>query len=135
MAAANDANWAGAAFGATADGAGSVASMGRRVLAFLLDIGLSAAIALIFTWPEAPRNLSLLVWAAMTVVTVALFGITPGHAALGLRVASVRGALFVGLWAVPRTVLIFLVLPPLIVDADGRGLHDRWCRTIVLQTR
>jgi uncharacterized RDD family membrane protein YckC len=38
-------------------------------------------------------------------------------------------------WAVPRTALVFLIVPPLVVNADGRGLHDRLCRTIVLRTR
>jgi len=45
------------------------------------------------------------------------------------------GGDFVGLWAIPRTLLIFLIIPPLLVNADGRGLHDRLCRTIVLRLR
>lgn len=127
--------WPGQRFGAAADGPGSVASMGRRALAFLLDIFLAAAIGYVITYPAAPENLALLIWAGMTIFTVAIFGITPGHAALGLRVASVQGAIFVGAWAIPRTALIFVVIPALIVDADGRGLHDRWTRTIVLRSR
>jgi uncharacterized RDD family membrane protein YckC len=127
--------WPGQRFGATATGVGSVASLGRRVAAFLIDIALSAALALAFTWPEPPQNLSLYIWAGVTVFTVALFGITPGHAAMGLRVASIRGATFLGAWAIPRTALIFVIVPPLFTDEDGRGLHDRLCRTIVLRTR
>jgi uncharacterized RDD family membrane protein YckC len=127
--------WPGRRFGATAAGVGSAASMGRRVGAFVIDIGLSAALALAFTWPEPPKNLSLYIWAGVTVLTVALFGMTPGHWALGLRVASIHGATFVGAWAIPRTVLVFLIVPPLLTDADGRGWHDRLCRTIVLRTR
>ncbi len=109
--------------------------MSRRTGAFLIDIGLSAVLALTFTWPQPPQNLSLAIWAGVTVLTVALFGITPGQAAVGLRVASVRGATFLGAWAILRTALIFLLVPALLVDADGRGLHDRLCRTIVLRTR
>lgn len=127
--------WPGKRFGAAESGADAVASMGRRVSAFLIDVALAAAVALSFTWPEAPRNLSLVVWAGMTILTVALVGATPGHWALGIRVASVRGGVFVGAWAVPRTVLIFLVIPAVIVDSDGRGLHDKLCRTIVLRSR
>lgn len=135
MTATQEQDWPGKIFGATASGVGSVASMGRRVAAFLIDIAVAALVAFAFTWPDAPQNLSLLIWAGLTIVTVALFGITPGHFAMGIRVASVRGALFVGAWAVPRTVLIFLIIPALIVDANGRGLHDRLCRTIVLRAR
>jgi uncharacterized RDD family membrane protein YckC len=114
--------------------------MGARIGAFLIDIVLSALVAWWITAPEAPRNTSLLVWAVMTVLAVGLFGITPGQGALGIRVVPVSpdGApvrSFVGLWAVPRTVLIFLIVPPLLLDANGRGWHDRLCRTVVLRIR
>jgi hypothetical protein len=127
--------WPGRRFGATADGVGSVASMGRRVGAFVIDIALCMALALAFSWPQLPGNLSLYIWAGMTVPSVALFGFTPGQAALGIRVASVRRAPLIGLWAVPRTAMIFLIVPPLLADADARGLHDRLCRPIELRRR
>jgi uncharacterized RDD family membrane protein YckC len=122
-------------FGLPETGVGSVASLGRRVGAFALDIALCTVLALAFTWPSLPGNLSLYIWAAMTALAVGLFGFTPGHAALGIRVAPIGGATFVGAWAIPRTVLVFLLVPPLLTDADGRGLHDRLCRTVVIRTR
>src|SRR5690242_16920862 len=114
--------------------------MGARVGAFLIDIVLSALVAWWITAPEAPRNISLLVWPVMPDVTAALFGITPGQAARGIRVVPLdpdksRMRSFVGLWAIPRTALIFLIVPPLLLDANGRGLHDRLCRTVVLRVR
>lgn len=112
----------------------SVAGMGARIGAFLVDIALAAGLAWIFTAPEAPQNLSLVVWAVMTVVMVGVFGFTPGQAAVGIRVAPL-GRTFVGLWAVPRTALIFLIVPPLVTNADGRGWHDRLCRTVVVRMR
>ena len=57
---------------------------------------------------------------------------------LGIRVATLRpagGSQRVGLWAVPRTILVGLLIPPLLQDADGRGLHDRLCRTVVVRAR
>ena len=125
----------GQGLGLPSSGVGSVASMGRRIGAFLIDILLSALVAWLITAPEPPQNTSLLVWAVMTVVTVGLFGITPGSAALGCRVVPMGGGSFVGVWAIPRTLLVFLIVPPLLVNVDGRGLHDRLCRTIVLRTR
>lgn len=127
--------WPGEKFGATASGPGSVASMGARMGAFLIDIGLCAAAALAVTYPELPKNWSLVIWFGVTIVTVGLFGATPGQWLLGIRVAKVRGSAFVGAWAVLRTALIFLIVPPLVGDADGRGWHDKACRTIVLRTR
>lgn len=128
-------HYPGKALGLPRGGAGSVAPMGRRVAAFVIDIVLSALVAWLITAPEPPQNTSLWVWAVMTVIAVALFGITPGQAALGIRVVPFGGGSFVGVWAVPRTLLIFLVVPPLLVNEDSRGLHDRLCRTIVLRTR
>ena len=124
----------GRALGLPADGVGSVATMGAKVLAFVIDIVLSALLAWVLTAPEPPQNWSLVVWAVMTVVAVGLFGFTPGQAALGIRVAPL-GRSIVGLWAVPRTVLVFLIVPPLLVNQDLRGLHDRWCRTVVVRMR
>lgn len=125
----------GQGLGLPSEGIGSVASMGRRIGAFLIDIVLSALAAWVITAPEPPQNTSLLVWAVMTVLTVGLFGITPGQAALGIRVVPTGGGSFVGAWAIPRTLLVFLVVPPLLLNSDGRGLHDRLCRTVVLRVR
>ena len=125
----------GQGLGLPSSGVGSVASFGRRAGAFGIDITLAAVAAWAFTAPEPPRNTSLLIWAVMTVVTVGLFGITPGQAILGIRVVPMSGGDFVGLWAIPRTALIFLIVPPLLQNSDGRGLHDRLCRTVVLRYR
>lgn len=127
--------YAGERLGLPEDGPGSVASMGTRTLAWLLDIVLSALVAWFFTAPDAPQNLSLAVWAGMTVFAVGLFGFTPGQAVLGIRVAPIDGRSLVGWWALPRTALIFVIVPVLIVDEDIRGLHDRLCRTVVVRTR
>lgn len=135
MVSADEQTYPGKRFGLPVAGVGSAASMGRRVGAFLIDLVLSGLLATVFTWPHLPRNLSLLVWAVMTVLSVGLFSFTPGQWATGIRVAPLRGRSLVGLWAVPRTALVFLLLPPLLTDADGRGLHDRLCRTVVVTMR
>lgn len=130
--------WPGRRFGAPEKGAGSVADGGRRVGAFLIDILLSAGIAWAFTAPAAPQNWSLVPWGVMTVVGVALFGQTPGHAIVGIRVATFGApgkGKFVGLWAIPRAVLVTLIVPAAIRDSDGRSLHDRLCHTVVVCTR
>jgi uncharacterized RDD family membrane protein YckC len=135
VAATDEQKYPGSRFGLPAAGLGSVAPMGVRVGAFALDLLASFLIALLFTRPELPKNWSLLVWVVMTVFSVGLFGSTPGQAACGLRVAPVGGRALVGLWSIPRTALTFLIVPVLLTDADGRGLHDRLCRTVVIRTR
>ena len=128
-------SYPGRRFGLPESGVGAVASMGSRVGAFLIDIVLCALLATAFTWPRLPGNLSLFIWAGMTVLAVGLFGFTPGQAALGIRVGTLGRGPLVGWWALPRTALVFLIVPPLFVDVDGRGLHDRLCRTVVIRTR
>ncbi len=114
---------------------GSVAPLGVRIGAFVIDLLLSGLIALLFTRPELPRNWSLLVWVLMTVIAVGIFGFTPGQAICGIRVAPLGGRALVGLWVIPRVALTFVIVPPLLTDVDGRGLHDRLCRTVVIRTR
>ena len=135
MPATGEQNYPGSRLGLPASGAGSAAPMGVRVGAFALDLLLSFLIALLFTRPELPKNWSLLVWVLMTVISVGLFGSSPGQAICGLRVAPVGGRALVGLWSIPRTALTFLIVPVLLTDADGRGVHDRLCRTVVVRTR
>ncbi len=133
--AAIEANYPGRRLGLPASGVGSVAPMGVRIAAFAVDLAVAFLVALAFTRPELPKNWSLLVWAVITVVAVGLFGFTPGQALLGIRVAPLGGRAVVGLWAIPRAVLTFVVVPVLLTDADGRGLHDRYCRTVVIRSR
>lgn len=129
-------SWPGESLGLPEQGPGSVAPLGARALAFVIDIVLAALVAGLFTAPELPRNWSLLSWFVMTAGMVAFFGFTPGMAVLGIRVARVDGASMVGvIRAVPRTVLTGLVLPAVAVNADGRGWHDRAFGTVVVRTR
>ncbi|MGH8880625.1 MAG: RDD family protein [Stackebrandtia sp.] len=110
--------------------------MGSRLVALLIDAALAALIAFAFTAPEPPLNWSLVPWFVITVGTVSFIGITPGMWAVGIRVARVDGATMVGpLRAIPRTIMVGVIIPAAISDADGRGLHDRAVGTIVLRFR
>jgi len=113
-----------------------VASSGRRAFAILVDFLLAAGVAGLFTYPDLPRNWSLLAWFAITTIAVAFFGFTPGHALFGLRVARIDGVAMVGLpRAVLRTALIFPIIPAVIWDSDGRCLHDKATSTVVIRVR
>jgi len=128
-------------FGLPATGPGSAAGFGRRLAALTADWLLGYLIAVLFlAGPDALASSSfswtvLGVWFVLTAVAVAAFGITPGMALLGIRVASLRSSLVGVPRAVLRTALIALVLPALARDADGRGWHDRAADTIVVRTR
>lgn len=133
----------GEALGLPARGPGSLAGMGRRLLALAVDwlvgyglAGLGVAFGAIST--AMLSTAVLLIWLALGVVALRLFGFTPGQLALGLRVAPVGPAdqrdAGVGLVrAAVRGLLIALVIPPLFTDADGRGLQDRATNTAVVR--
>jgi uncharacterized RDD family membrane protein YckC len=128
--------WPGERLGLPESGPGAVAPMGLRALALLIDGVLASLIAFAFTAPAAPLNWSLVPWFVITVATVSLFGITPGMWVCGIRVARVDGKAMVGpLRAIPRTIMVGVIIPAIVVNADGRGLHDRGVGTIVLRFR
>jgi uncharacterized RDD family membrane protein YckC len=128
-------------FGLPRTGAGSVAGFGRRLAAVTVDWFLALFIAGLFTGRDplgGGSNLSWIVlgvWFLLTAAAVAAFGITPGMAVLGIRVASLDSTLVGVPRALLRTALLALVIPALARDGDGRGWHDRASRTVVVRTR
>lgn len=129
--------------GLPAEGPGSLPGLGVRAGALLVDwlcaYGLVALLASVAGAPlfDVSSWAVPLVWGLAGVFCVALFAQTPGQAVLGLGVArvDVSGAR-VGLWrAVVRIVFLFFLIPPLVQDEDGRGMHDRATGTAVIRTR
>ena len=124
----------GASLGLPADGPGSLAGFGNRLGAFLVDAVGSALVAGLVTAPDLPGNWSLVAFVVVTVVSLIAFGQTPGMRLFGLRLAHPRPGQRLAPWrAVVRTALLCLLVPALIVDADGRGMHDRLTDTAVVR--
>jgi len=129
----------GEALGLPQTGPGSLATIGRRMVALLIDWLISyglAALGLAFgVVPQ--RSLAtavLVIWLVLGMVAVRLFGSTPGQLALGLGVAAVDGRVPVGVVRLAvRGLLVALVVPALFTDYDGRGLHDRLTGTAVVR--
>lgn len=125
-------NHPGERFGLPAEGAGSVASMGRRLLALLVDWLLCMVIAVASLHSQ---RWTLPIFAAETYLLTALTGFTVGKRLLGIQVVRVDGRPVGFVWALVRTILLLAVVPPLITDSDVRGLHDRAANTIVVRTK
>jgi uncharacterized RDD family membrane protein YckC len=134
-------DYPGERFGLPRDGVSSVAGLGRRLAALTIDWLLGYLVAMLLVGADALGTpgfswIVLGVWFLLTAAPVAVFGASAGMTALGIRVASIDSAAVIGVpRAVLRTALIAVVVPPLIRDDDGRGLHDRAARTIVVRTR
>ena len=121
------------------EGSGSIARLGRRTAAIVIDwlIAYGLAELALSAGLLSMRILStavLVIWFVLGVIAVRLYGFTPGQYALGLRVASVDNRLHVGIGrAALRGVLVALVIPALFTDVDGRGFQDRLTATAVLR--
>lgn len=111
-------------------GRDSIAGIGRRLVALLLDWLASRLIAvgllgLSEVWVPV-------VFAVEYVVLLSTLGSTLGMRLVGIRVASLGRGAPGPLGVVVRTLLLMLVVPAVVYDRDTRGLHDRATGTVVL---
>lgn len=133
----------GASLGLPPSGPGSVGSLLRRLVALIIDWTLCQLIAiglLSMTWGEvagAEAFLPLLVFFVENLILVATLGTTVGHRLLGLRVVGLgrNGAPPTLLRSAIRAGLLCLVVPALVMDGNGRGLHDKAAGSIVVHAR
>lgn len=123
-------------------GSGSLAPTGPRLLAFVVDALASTLIAALFVHHDAhksfadnlPGSWSLIPLAVDYVIGSLVAGRTLGMYLFGLRIIRVdRTAAVDPGRAVLRTLLLFLLVPAVVFDRDGRGLHDRFSDTAVVR--
>ena len=113
-------------------GVGSVARVGRRIGAIAIDWAAAVIISVAFFQYDAIAT--LVIFAIVQIVFIPTIGGSPGHRMLGMRVVLLSGG-WVGLWRpVLRTVLLCLVIPAVIWDADQRGLHDKVAGTVLVRS-
>ncbi|GGR93630.1 RDD family protein [Streptomyces nojiriensis] len=128
-----DFGYPGQRLGLPQQGPGSVARFGRRLGAVAIDwIGCQLIAYGLITGGNlaAAGNWTLALFVTLTILTVGTVGFTPGKRILGLRVISESGGRLGPVRVVLRTLLLALVIPALIWDRDGRGLHDRLARAV-----
>jgi hypothetical protein len=135
----------GGGLGLPASGPGSLAPLSRRIVALAVDWALCLAISTGFFGADPMATLA--VFAAENLLLVGTIGSTVGHRLLGMQVRPVppagpavrRGATVPdvvapgALRAAVRTVLLCLVIPAVVWDADGRSLHDRAAGTVLVR--
>lgn len=126
------------------EGRGSLASLGRRVVALAIDWAACWAVSIAFF--SASSWATLLVFLAENVLLVGFAGHTLGHWLAGMRVRTLvtgrtaDGAPDPGPDGIPgpvrglvRSVLLCLVIPAVVWDAAGRGLHDKAAGTAIVR--
>ncbi|MBM2623285.1 RDD family protein [Actinoplanes sp. LDG1-06] len=126
---------AGRADGALDLGSARVASFGRRLGALMIDWALATVVAALLVddlranpWPQ------LGIFVLVHAFFVGLFGQTLGMALARIRCVSITDGGAIGLpRAALRALLLALVIPAMINDGDGRGLHDRAAKSAMVQ--
>lgn len=128
--------------GLPASGSGSLATAGTRFGALLVDCIASGLVASLFVQrsdlhgaaSRLPGSWSLIPLAVDYLVGLVLGGQTLGMYLLGIRVVRIdRSAAVSPPLAIMRTAMLFALVPAVIVDKDGRGLHDRLTGTAVIR--
>lgn len=122
-------------------GPGALAPTGPRLLAFLVDAVASALVAALFVQGSGgsfadrlPGSWSLIPFALDYIVGVLVAGRTLGMYLTGLRIIRVsQDASVDPLRIIARTALLCLLVPAVIFDRDGRGMHDRLTDTAVVR--
>jgi uncharacterized RDD family membrane protein YckC len=112
-----------------------VASFGRRLIALLIDWAICTLVASFLVaslrtnpWPQ------LGVFVLAHAFFAGLFGQTVGMALARIRCVSIADGGAIGIpRALLRGVLLALVIPAVISDGDGRGLHDRAAGSVMVQ--
>ena len=113
------------------------AGFGRRLAALSIDWFASLGIAVLF-FREFPYGTtgSMITTTVIFYVEIVIFTFlltsSFGQKILGLRVLSIYGGRL-AFWRIAlRTFLILLVIPALVIDSDGRGVHDRIAGSVVV---
>lgn len=133
--------WPGRRYGLPEDGEGAVATTGSRFAALFVDVLAGALIgALINSFVDDPSFLvrTVIVDGSLVLQVILLQALT--GQSLGMRLIGIRVARTAALATAPglmpaaiRTALLVLVIPAVLLDRDGRGLHDKAAGTIVLR--
>jgi uncharacterized RDD family membrane protein YckC len=125
-------DFAGQRLGLPEDGRGSLARLGARVQAFLID----AAACLVISWGFWRDTVwSTPVFALEVLVLTTFLGASAGQFLRGLRVLRLDGRPPGLFRSALRTLLLLLLVPAVIWDRDGRGLHDKLAGTMLVRVR
>ena len=124
------------------EGRGSIARPGRRIAALLIDVASAGLIGYaFFSAPDPVTGVPFanpiatnLIFFAVQILFIPLLGGSPGHRIMGMWLELASGG-WVGVWRpIVRTVLLAVIIPAVVWDADQRGLHDKVVGTVLVRT-
>lgn len=133
-------DYPGRRLGLPVTGRGSLAGLGPRLGALVVDLAVSSLVGWLIVQPHstaAQQRWNLVsdgVFVVLSALLLMQSGRTLGMRLLGLQVVRLDGRT-VGPRALWRQLLVGLLIPALLWDRDRRGLPDRSCRTAVVRVR
>ena len=117
--------------GLPSTGPGSLAKMPRRIAAIFIDWGCASLLSYAFFRYENIATLAI--FTATQYLFVLFFNASLGHLICRLRLVRLERPAPVGAWkSLIRVLLLVLVIPVAVWDADGRGLHDKLAGTALI---
>ena len=122
--------WPGKKFGLPEEGPRSTPGWNKRIAGLVIDWVIALGVGYLFFGYGSVAILAVFIVLHMAFGLV--FGGSPGHLMLGMRIAPISGGRLGVLAPLLRPVLIALVIPPLMNDEDNRGAHDRLVGTILV---
>ncbi|GAA0432795.1 hypothetical protein Aca07nite_20090 [Actinoplanes capillaceus] len=109
------------------------AGLGPRLGALIVDWVLCLLIASLYASPREQAWPAVLVLIAANTFFLGLFGQTPGMRLFRIRCDAYGIGGVIGLGrGLLRAVLLALFVPAILLDKEGRGLHDRAAGSIVV---
>ncbi len=117
---------------------GEVAGLGRRLAAISIDWLASLLVASVIfpglrPWTDNASLPILLVFSVEITLFTWVFSSSFGQRLVRVKVVNLHGGRL-SLWRIAlRTALICLVIPAVVMDSQGRGLHDRAVGSIALR--
>jgi uncharacterized RDD family membrane protein YckC len=107
---------------------------GQRLIALFIDWILCLLVASLYASPYQASWPPVVLLVLVNTVFLGLFGQTPGMRLARIRCVSYADGGAIGLLhGFYRAVLLALLIPALIADDEGRGLHDRAAGSIVVR--
>ena len=132
-------DWRGKRLGLPQSGPGAVATFNNRLGGVLVDLLVATVLgAIINAFIPEPgfatrQGAGIGALVLMYAVLLPTKGQTLGMRVAGLRVQRLDGGRIGVPAALVRGLLVVLTLPALFTDRDGRGLHDKAVRSVIVQ--
>lgn len=126
--------WPGERLGLPQEGQFSIARIGRRIGAIIIDWLCALMITTIIPVSENYEGfVTGGIFFLLQILFIPTIGGSIGHRLFGMRIIRLGGG-WVGLWRpLVRTLLIMLILPVLVWDSDQRGFHDKVAGTALVR--